>query len=73
MSALNQMHQKESGLVEMELSDQPVLLAYAPLPTVNWQLALVAPVSEIASQSQAVTTTIQQDTTATLQSRNNFV
>jgi len=38
------------------------------LPDVGWQLGLLAPVDEIASQSQAVTTTIRQDATDTFQS-----
>lgn len=68
LAALDQIQQEKSGVVELELSDQPVLLAHAPLPTVGWQLGLVAPVAEIASQSQAVATTIQQDASNTLQS-----
>lgn len=66
--ALEQMRQEKSGLVELELSDQPVLLAHAPLPTVGWQLGLVAPVAEIAGRSQEVTAAIRQDATDTLQS-----
>jgi len=66
--ALEQMRQEKSGLVELELNDQPVLLAHAPLPTVGWQLGLVAPVAEIAGRSQEVTAAIRQDATDTLQS-----
>ncbi len=68
LAALEQMRQEKSGLVETELNGQPVLLAHAPLPTVGWQLGLVAPVAEIAGRSQAVATTIQQDANDTLQS-----
>lgn len=68
LTALDQMQQEKSGVVELELRDQPVLLAYAPLPTVGWHLGLVAPVAEIAGRSQAVKTTIRQDATNTLQS-----
>jgi nitrate/nitrite-specific signal transduction histidine kinase len=62
------MQRGESGLVELELRDRPVLLAHAPLSTVGWNLGLVAPVDEIAARSAAVTTAIQQDAAATLQS-----
>lgn len=68
LAALEQMRQEKSGLVELDLNDKPVLLAHAPLPTVGWQLGLVAPVAEIASRSQDVTATIRQDATDTLQS-----
>jgi nitrate/nitrite-specific signal transduction histidine kinase len=68
LAALEQIRQEESGLVELELNDQPVLLAHAPLTAVGWQLGLVVPVAEIASRSQDVTATIRQDATDTLQS-----
>jgi nitrate/nitrite-specific signal transduction histidine kinase len=68
LAASEQMRLEESGLVELELSDQAVLLAHAPLPTVGWHLGLVAPVAEIASRSQGVATAIRQDATDTLRS-----
>lgn len=68
LAALAQMRQDRSGVVQLALGDQPVLLAHAPLPTVGWRLALVGPVEEIASRAETVADAIQQDATETVQS-----
>ena len=68
LSALDQMRQEKSGLVNFELDNEPVLLAHAPLPTVGWHLGLVVPVDEIVSLSKTVAATIRQDAGDTLKS-----
>ncbi len=68
LAALAQMRQEASGLVELELDGQAMLLAHAPLPAVDWHLGVVAPLAEITAESEAVAAAIQQDAAQTVQS-----
>ncbi len=50
--------QQETGIQSLVLNAQQFFVAYAPLSNVGWSLVLVAPVSEVTAEAQAVTTAI---------------
>lgn len=66
-----EMRAGDSGLAELSLDGELVLLAYAPLPTTGWSIATVAPLAEITAQAQAVSEYIEDDASRTL--RNTLV
>lgn len=68
LATLSQMQGDVSGLVELELDGQTMLLAHAPLPVVDWELGMAAPLTEITAQSEAVAGAIRRDASETIQS-----
>ena len=65
--ALEAMRRGQSDTLEFALRDQPVLLAYAPLPDLGWSLGLIAPISELTSQANIVAAEISKDSMRTQQ------
>jgi signal transduction histidine kinase len=63
---LQDMRRGATGLAQFGLQGRPVYLAYAPLPSVNWSLAVVAPIQELTAESAAVATAIGNDATTTI-------
>lgn len=68
LAALAQMQQGESGLEQLALDAQPMLLAHTPLPVIGWNLGVVAPLEEITAPSATVAAAIRQDATETVES-----
>jgi signal transduction histidine kinase len=60
------MQRGATGLAQFSLHGVPVYLAYAPLPNVNWSLAVIAPISELTTESAAVARAIGNDATTTI-------
>lgn len=65
---LDHMRAGKANVEMIALGNRPVFIAYAPLPDVNWSLALVAPVSEVTAQSATVSAAISQGTDDTVRS-----
>ncbi len=55
-----------AGLEEIELGGRQVFLAYAPLPSLGWSLAIVAPVDEMTAQAEPVAEAIRRDAASTI-------
>jgi anti-anti-sigma factor len=64
--ALQAMRSGQAGETELTLGEQPVLLFYAPLPNIGWNLGMVVPVADITTPAQGVATDIQRGNEATL-------
>jgi signal transduction histidine kinase/HAMP domain-containing protein len=56
----------ESGSAPVELGDEPVVIAYAPLPDLEWSLGVVAPTSDIVADAATVAAEIERDIDDTL-------
>ncbi|HEX6385451.1 MAG TPA: GAF domain-containing protein [Anaerolineae bacterium] len=56
----------ESGSAPVDLGDEPVVIAYAPLPDVGWSLGVVAPTSDIVADAAVVAAEIERDIDGTL-------
>lgn len=58
----------KSDIQTVEIGEEIVFLATAPLEDLNWRLTVVAPIDEVTAQSGTVATAIQDGTTATIRS-----
>lgn len=56
-----QMQAGENGSAPVELGDEPVVIAFAPLPDVGWSLGVVAPTNDIVADAAAVAAEIERD------------
>lgn len=66
LRAWRSMRAGASGLERMELGGRQVFMAYAPLPTLGWSLAVVAPVDEMTAEAGNVAEAIGRDATRTI-------
>jgi nitrate/nitrite-specific signal transduction histidine kinase len=55
-----------SGLAQFDLAGKQIYLAYAPLATIGWSLAIVAPIGDLTAQSETVATAIRADANTTV-------
>jgi anti-anti-sigma regulatory factor/HAMP domain-containing protein len=56
----------KSGVEQAVIDGQTLVVAYAPLPNVQWTLVLVAPLEEVTSESQDVAAAIDTGTDDTI-------
>jgi len=58
-SVLERMQNNQSGIQTLQANNQELVVANAALTSINWHIVVVAPKTEITSEAQAVTATIE--------------
>lgn len=58
-SVLERMQNNQSGIQTLQANNQDLVVANAALTSINWHIVVVAPKTEITSEAQAVTATIE--------------
>jgi signal transduction histidine kinase len=56
----------QSGTLDIVINGQPAFVTYAPLPDLNWMLAIVVPLNEVTTKSQEISGAIRKNGSATI-------
>ncbi len=65
--AIDTMRQGGEGVTKATVDGQELMIAYAPLPNVQWTLIVVAPVDEVTAQADTIAAAIREGAEHTLQ------